>query len=205
MRPTQEQIEALKAGAAGDLYLVESEDHQIVISGPTRKIFRAFTEAVQAKNPSAVEQLVLDCLVWPSAEEFSTITNTKPFLLRQFSDEVAVVGGSDDTVTVSKLTGEKASALGMSDQRGGANRHVLTTKSGREIVARAPSREAWKAFQAEDNKCTRYEMLVLDCLEFPDRAAVEKLFDEAPFLVLRFGAEIERIGGGDEQVTRKKL
>jgi hypothetical protein len=86
---------------------------------------------------------------------------------------------------------------------------TMLTAQGESIVVRPVPRPAWKRFRAAVDGGTRMndnlELLLLDCLVYPDRQAFTTLLERKPGLAETFGHRLAREAGYAAEVDAKKL
>ncbi len=76
---TPEIIEQLKS-EHGEISLVEGLEHEIVVKCPTPGEYKRFRtlSAEKKTRDKGRDGLMTDCVVWPDAEEFMALTESRP-------------------------------------------------------------------------------------------------------------------------------
>jgi hypothetical protein len=79
---------------------------------------------------------------------------------------------------------------------------ILThSKTGDQIAVRAPSKSQWRRFRSaamsevQEKKEMAEELLVLDCLVFPERDDLLALIEKRPGCVITFAAGVVELAG----------
>lgn len=94
----QKIVEDLKAKHAGvKMSLLQHQGASIIVRHPTPAIYRKSKAYSRDEKTSADanEQLVRDCLLWPSKEELNAIMQDQPAITDTFaSDLVKIAGGA---------------------------------------------------------------------------------------------------------------
>ena len=106
--PTPAQIDKLKA-EHGELHAISAgtgdREVSVLVKTPNRERWTSFK--AQAQDPhrkaTAMESLVLDCVVHPSREEMSKLLNVRPGLSETFGSEIAKLAGLEELVVTRKL------------------------------------------------------------------------------------------------------
>ncbi len=77
-----------------------------------------------------------------------------------------------------------------------------------EFIAKKPPRGIYTVFlqQHEDGKGIEANETLCDyCIVYPDRATVQKTFEDFPSLPHKIAIELRKTAGADAKITRKKL
>lgn len=97
-------IEALKR-EHGEVYVISAAGCEIAVRMPTVHEFERFQDSIASdkkKGTRALAQLVRDCLVFPSREEYDAIVARRPGLPVSFGSEVVKIAGLVDEVEAKK-------------------------------------------------------------------------------------------------------
>lgn len=103
--PTAQQIEALKQDN-GEIFLLTAETGDcIVVKPPTKIQYKRFKDTAtnEKKKAYATEDLVRDCLVFPSLEQFNALLEKRPALPDVFGAAVLNIAGGAEEAQVKKL------------------------------------------------------------------------------------------------------
>lgn len=95
-QPTEEQIEKLKS-EHGKLHQLEHMDEVVVVKVPNRMLVKRFQETMhdERKAPHAPEQLLRECVVYPSRDEYDLMLERLPFISVTFAGMlIDILGGA---------------------------------------------------------------------------------------------------------------
>ena len=95
MTPDAKTVEKLK-NEHGEIYAVEAGDSTIVVRPPTRAAFRRFVEKAAGDNTRyvAMENLLRDCVVWPSPADLDGLLERKPGLVAPVAERLVQLAGA---------------------------------------------------------------------------------------------------------------
>lgn len=99
-----EKLEQLKQ-AHGDIYVLTADEDQIVVRMPTIPEFDRFSQFVadETKASKALKQLVLDCLVHPSADDYKAMIARRPGLFLAFGKQLTKICGASVEAETKKV------------------------------------------------------------------------------------------------------
>ena len=107
---SQEQVEKLKVAHPGvELHLVSvgggEREVSVVVKVPNRERWMRFKNHVADphRKSLAMESLVVDCVVHPSAAELGNLLEVRPGLAETLGNQVAELAGLEETVVAKKL------------------------------------------------------------------------------------------------------
>lgn len=85
-------------------------------------------------------------------------------------------------------------------------RAVALTACGETVVAVPPSRQVWRRFKLcitdDRKKPDAFEILLRDCVVYPDAHGLEALLDRMPALAEVFGDAVAELAGAGMEVEK---
>jgi hypothetical protein len=85
-------------------------------------------------------------------------------------------------------------------------RAVLLSAGGEDVVATPPTRHQWRRFKGcitdEKKRADAFEVLLRDCVVFPDAAGLEAILDRMPALAETFGDAVAELAGAGLEVEK---
>ena len=97
-------VAKLKAEHPGaELTQLASKGNIIVVKSPSDGAWGAFLDAKEKVATRAYKQLLFDCLVWPSADELTSLLDRKPGLANVFGPKLMELAGVEEEATAKKL------------------------------------------------------------------------------------------------------
>ena len=104
-RPTEQEIEQLKAEHGDELHLLTAGRFAVVVTPPPRHKYKRFKSAVldPKKRDAALETLFLDCVVWPERASIDQLLERYPGMAETFGDKLLELAGVVDDAHLAKL------------------------------------------------------------------------------------------------------
>ena len=95
MAPDAKTIEKLKS-EHGEIYAVEVGGATLIVRPPTRAAFRRFVDksANETARYTAMENLLRDCVVWPSPTELNELLERKPGIVAPVAERLVQLAGA---------------------------------------------------------------------------------------------------------------
>jgi hypothetical protein len=85
-------------------------------------------------------------------------------------------------------------------------RAVTLTAGGETVVAVPPSRQTWRRFKSfvtnEQKRADAFEVLLVDCVVYPDRQGLEAILERMPALAETFGDAVAELAGAGLEVEK---
>jgi hypothetical protein len=213
----------LKKTHGGDLRVIELEEHEdlaLVVKPPTLKAWAAAFDGLgkPASRPDALHNILLDCAVWPSAGELSSLLDTVPALPESvWPYLVELAGGPEediDRIEPSKLTGTDRAALasaGLTDER---LQDLLAVHPRRGQVAfvripgglwllKRPTVSRYNAFRrsaAQGKSFDGLYKMLLGSAVWPSEEAIAAIAERAPALATAVGEVVLTMAGEGARV-----
>lgn len=86
---------------------------------------------------------------------------------------------------------------------------LLIESSMGDVIAKIPTANEMNAFRSkifdEKRRANATESLVRSCVLYPDREELNVLIQKRPLIIEKVAAELDKAGGGQEELTVKKL
>lgn len=99
------KLEELKREHGDDLHVLTAAGYTVVAKVPTRAQFKRYT-ATLAKDRTMLDEahyaLALDCVVYPSRDEWAALADKRPGLPTTFGSELMKLAGLVDAVEAKK-------------------------------------------------------------------------------------------------------
>ena len=104
MTIAKEQILKVKQENPGaEVYQLSAGPHAILVRSPSDAIWAAFQDAKEKGGTRALKQLVLDCVLHPSADEVRSIFEKKPALANTWGVKLMDIAGLEEEAQVKKV------------------------------------------------------------------------------------------------------
>lgn len=100
----QKTIDEVKSKNPGaEIHRLDAGEVSVLVKAPDDAQWSSFSDAKEKSNSRAFKQLVRDCLLWPTDDEYLDLLKTKPALSNLFGIELMGIAGLKEEATSKKV------------------------------------------------------------------------------------------------------